>query len=123
MAKKNKPQQQVSQWADELNQTLNQWKNHYKYGCNDPSWADGVNMNLLRNHIFYFKKQISEACKGNQIQLPPEYFLPIPPKVDPNYFANPKSERAIRIINNFGRCYSDTTEKAEKFNDTQLVLF
>lgn len=80
-------------------------------------------MNLLRNHMLYFKKQISEVCRENQIQLPPEYFLPIPPEVDQNYFANPESERAVRIIKNFGRCYSNTTEKAEKFNDTQLVLF
>ena len=123
MAKKNKPQQQVSQWANELKMTLDNWQNHKKYGCNDPSWSDGVNMNLLRNHMFYYKGNISKLCREKQIALPPEYYLPIPPKVDQNYFTDPSSPRAKRIVSNWGPCYSDTLEKGEKFNETQLVLF
>ena len=120
MAVKIIPQEQINSFSNELKRTLANWENHQKYGCNDPFWSDSTNMNLLRNHMFYFKKSIAELCYENDIKLPPEYFLPIPPQVDSNYFADLTSPRAKKIIE-----HSAHTEKVKKpkFNADQLVLF
>ena len=32
-------------------------------GTQDPFWPDGVNANLVRNHILYHKGRIAELCK------------------------------------------------------------
>lgn len=123
MAKKINPEKQVAQWAEQLKTAFERWQNHQKYGCNDPAYPDGINMNLLLHHMLYFKQQIFNFCQEQQLELPPEYYLPIPPKVDPNYFANPHSPRAKNIVATWGSYYSDTQETGKNFNKNQLILF
>lgn len=121
---KNKPpKEQISEYANQIIIELERWKDQYENGCNDPAWSDGVNLNLLRNHIIYYKVKVMEICEQNMIDLPEEYFLPIPPYVDSNYFAKPKSERAARILRNFGRFENGQTASNEPFNDEQIRLF
>lgn len=54
-------------------------------GCNDPSWADGVNLNLIRNHIIIDKRNLKESL--SERELPDLYFQELPPEVDNNYMA------------------------------------
>ncbi len=66
----------------ELRKSYEQWKDIYENGCNDPTWPDGVNLNLVRNHIIYFKGLIDRSTNpDNFCGLPDEYFFPEPPKV------------------------------------------
>ena len=79
------PEQEIKRLRKEIVQDLKHWQNLREYGCQDPFWADGVNMNLTRNHIIYYKMRLRELCPDGS--LPEEYYLPTPPEVDNNYLA------------------------------------
>lgn len=66
----------------ELINSFERWNHIFKYGCQDPFWADGTNLNLVRNHISHYKKQLAEAN-----QFPEIYYKETPPEVDNNYIA------------------------------------
>jgi len=69
----------------ELEKAYSHWENLYKNGGSDPSYADGVNLNFVRNHIISYKQRI-EAERPEDINSE-LYQKPLPPKVDPNYMA------------------------------------
>lgn len=75
----------------ELEKAYAQWQRLYENGGSDPFWPDGVNLNLVRNHIIYFKSQIEETCP---LYMADElYQRKLPPEVDQNYMANPERIR------------------------------
>ena len=45
--------------ADALKE-LERWNAIRKNGSNDPFWPDGVNLNLVRNHIIYANRHLKE---------------------------------------------------------------
>lgn len=124
MAKKGKkPQDQISDLAKRINDTIARWKNHYNHGCNDPTYPDGLNMNLLRNHLIYYKQQIRELCSTHDLPLPTELYAPDLPYTDCNYFAKPESDRAKRIMSRPGwQCYNHEPIAGE-YDERQLSLF
>lgn len=119
MGKKVKTAEQQIQ---DLRQNILDERSHWKYlnnnGCNDPFWPDGCNMNLTRNHIIYYRKQIEEICEENGLQLPVEYFLTVPPQVDNNYMANLKQKKRVESLKK--SCRYLTTKKAKFVDDGQL---
>ena len=52
-------EQEIEQLRKDIVQELAHWK-ICKYGCQDPFWPDGTNMNLVRNHIIYAKERLKE---------------------------------------------------------------
>lgn len=85
----------------ELKSAYAQWQQLYLDGGNDPFWPDGVNLNLVRNHIIYFKEQIEETCP---LYMADElYQRELPPEVDPSYMAGPDRirEQARRSLRNY----------------------
>jgi hypothetical protein len=66
----------------ELINSFERWNNIFKYGCRDPFWADGTNLNLVRNHILDYKKQLAVAN-----QFPEIYYIDTPPEVENSYIA------------------------------------
>lgn len=69
----------------ELEKAYAHWQALYDYGGSDPTWPDGVNLNLVRGHITVYKRQIEEDCP---LYMSHElYQRPLPPKVDDNYMA------------------------------------
>lgn len=74
----------------EIDREYSQWQHIRQYGCQDPFWADGVNMNLVRNHIIYFKEILSRHI-GGQMTLEDGFEVeglpPTPPIVDDDYMA------------------------------------
>lgn len=122
MAKIKTPQIKLKEFTKSLIEEVNQWEKEYKTGCSDPFWPDGFNLNLLRNHTIYYKGQILQICEENNLKIPQEYFIPTPSHIDDNYFANPKSERAIKIIHDYG--LDGYTAKVNKIvSNQQLSLF
>lgn len=104
MAKK-KPkttEELVQEEANFIREQRKRWLEILQSGCSDPFWADGVNMNLLRNHIIFAKRKLAELTAETGTQLPAEFFLETPPYIDENFFAVPTSERAIRIMSRSG---------------------
>lgn len=61
------------------------WEYVHKYGCSDPFWPDGTNLNLIRNHCIYYKRQMEELCKEHSQPMPK--LLPLPDEVDDDYMA------------------------------------
>lgn len=97
MAKKSKtPQEQMQETVAELVERYNRWQNLYKNGCFDPSYCDGVNLNLVRNHIQFAKRKIEKLVEEHkELSFPAEYEkIEIPQEVSNDYMANP--EKIIR---------------------------
>lgn len=75
----------------ELDDDYARWDRISKEGCSDPFWEDGVNMNLVRNHIIFGYRLLRE-----KLQKPVQLSLfdtgmdlseerPVPPLVPDNY--------------------------------------
>ena len=71
--------------AAELQKSFDRWDYLYTQGGSDPFWPDGVNLNLVRNHILYYKSQIEESCKPEN--YPAVYHRETPPEVSQDYIA------------------------------------
>lgn len=63
------------------------WDEIYSNGCRDPCWHDGCNLNLVRNHIIYYKKQIEAHCAEKSAENPPILLRELPPQVSNDYMA------------------------------------
>ncbi len=120
MKKNMTPQQEFEKYIKDISSSFERWTFIKDNGCNDPSWADGVNMNLIRNHILYFKQKILDVCYENNFQIPQEYYIPTPPEVDNNYMSNLEQKDRVQRLIQFGNIL--VTEKP-KYNEAQLSLF
>ena len=110
----------VKECCQSIYREIEHWKAINQNGCNDPFWSDGCNMNLVRNHIIYYQCQIYEACTENQLPLPEEYYLSIPPEVDNNYMANLKQKPRAERLRQLGRI---TTGHTYQYDENQMSLF
>ena len=79
---------------------------------------NGCNMNLTRNHIISYKRDIAELCEKAGMSLPEEYFLKIPPEVDDNYMANLKQQARVDRLKQQGDKLS--LKKTKFVDDGQL---
>ena len=69
------------------------WDSIHDHGCQDPFWEDGCNLELVRNHIIWFYRQLAELMDGIQFDLfaeagfdPERYGLrPLPPEYPSNW--------------------------------------
>ena len=96
------------------------WNHINENGCNDPFWPDGCNMNLTRNHIISYKRDVAGLCEETGMQLPEEYFLKIPPEVDDNYMANLKQQARVDRLKQQGDKLS--LKKTKFVDDGQLEI-
>lgn len=67
----------------ELIDAYYQWNFLYENGGTDPFWPDGVNLNLVRNHIIYYKFSMEKLDF-----YPEAYYWELPQKVEDSYMAN-----------------------------------
>lgn len=73
--------------AAELEESYERWEYLKEYGGSDPSYADGSNMNLVRNHIIYHKHKLMEQYGTDYEKYPEAFYRELPPEVDDNYMA------------------------------------
>ena len=87
MAKKSElsREKRIDQLIAECNQAFDQWKALYEHGGRDPTWPDGVNLNLVRDHIMGFQRRLRELCDA--CELPETAKRELPPKVESEYMA------------------------------------
>ena len=83
-------------YAAALEKSFARWDFIRENGCSDPFWTDGVNMNLVRNHIIFYKQKLSEET--TLFLLPEAFYRETPPVVDNDYMA-----RADEIRQNAAR--------------------
>ena len=117
--KKKNPDQEIQNLCQEIRQEINHWEDINQNGCNDPSWPDGCNMNLTRNHILYAKRRVAEICDEYRIPIPEEMYLPTPPEVNDYYRANLEPKSRIERIGNREKI----TTNRNKYEKGQLSLF
>ena len=116
--------EQILSNAEEIRKAIQHWEDIHKNGCNDPGWPDGANLNLVHNHVCYYKNEIRRLCAESGEPQPPEFYLPTPPVVDSNYFAKPSSARAKRIKScPSWKCATLEPIEKKKFDDSQMSLF
>lgn len=58
--KKLSVNEQIKQLNEQLDKDIKHWHDIYENGCSDPFWPDGVNLNLVRNHIIYSLVQLTD---------------------------------------------------------------
>lgn len=77
MAKYIPPEQMAAQQIQaELDREFQRWNDIACSGCQDPTWPDGFNMNLVRNHIIYWYKLLDEK------QIDFNTLIPMPKDLD-----------------------------------------
>ena len=74
-------------WEQELQNCFSQWDYLREHGGSDPFWSDGVNLNLLRNHIIFTKRELEHAIPLEAAR-PEIYYREIPPEVRDDYYVN-----------------------------------
>ena len=79
-------------YAATLESSYAEWDKLFTKGGSDPSWSDGVNLEIVRNFIIYCKEQLAEQ-ENSLFGLPDIYYRELPPKVDPSYMARPDEIR------------------------------
>lgn len=117
--KKNTPEQKIKNLCADIIREIGHWEHMNVHGGSDPFWSDGVNMNLTRNHIISDKRKIAEICMENNMPLPEEMYIPIPPVVDDYYMANLKQKDRVERIGHRERI----TTKKNEYDKQQLSLF
>lgn len=101
MAKKHLSlEEQIKLIAVEMERSFATWDKLRESGGQDPFWSDGTNMNLVRNHIIYYKNELLMLCGGTINGLLPEvYYKATPPEVSDHYMA-PKGKHLKRRLSN-----------------------
>lgn len=87
--------------ARALEREYGQWDRLYEYGGSDPFWPDGDNLDLTRNHIISFKRQMEKLIEAEQDEptlfgtsFPDIYYRDLPPIVPRDYMARADEIRA-----------------------------
>lgn len=75
----------TTDYVRELENSFCIWERLKEYGGSDPFYSDGVNMNLVRNHISYYKAKIEETIPEGE--YPEIYYKETPPIVSSDYMA------------------------------------
>lgn len=70
--------------------------------------------------IIYYQSKMREACTENQLSLPEECYLSIPPEVDNNYMANLKQKPRVERLCQLGRIM---TGCIYQYDENQMSLF
>lgn len=93
----------IEQLKAEVDASFEEWERIKEDGCQDPSWPDGVNMNLVRNHIIFWYQYLQEKISASNEQLSlfdvnndPIDKRPVPPVV-PNSYMAPNGKHSHRL--------------------------
>lgn len=111
----------MNETVEELTEMLEERYERYEFvlenGSNDPFWADGINLNLIRNHIIYYKSRLKEMILSDE--LPEVYHRKTPDKVDQDYMAHADKIRsnAVAALNKL-----NSYEHLDELKDAYLYL-
>ena len=118
---------QVARLEAQVQADVNHWHDLIENGCNDPFWPDGVNLNLVRNHIIYGLRQIAElSASERQLSMFEISTISandvmrderIPPKVDDNYMVKDRYENGRRVKSEVVHC-----EEEESNNESDMGI-
>ena len=123
MKSKDKRKRSLEELIAECEHEYATWENIHQNGCRDPCHADGVNLNLVRNHIIYAKEKIKEYCEQESVETPPILLMELPPQVASDFMANAESiernaECLLTKITELPE-YAELAEKHDVLSDKQ----
>ena len=101
MSRKKKPIEELEFCVEGMRDSANRWNEIREKGCSDPFWPDGVNLNLVRNHIIYYQKKIQDLCADHGMIVPDEAYWELPPKVSERLFIGDKGSVRFKSIYQF----------------------
>lgn len=73
--------------TEELTKSFERWEYLNEHGGSDPFYADGMNMNLVRNHIMYYKNKMVKEYGADYEKYPEIFYRELPPEVHDDYMA------------------------------------
>lgn len=104
--------------CEDIRTNVTVWKRYRDKGGSDPSWTDGDNMNLCRNHIIDDRRRIEEIIARDGIEPPAELLIPVPPEVSAEFMAHRLSAAERKRL----RLPAVSKRKSE-YNENQPDLF
>ena len=120
------PVAELDQAVLEFHKSAERWRTIRTEGCGDPFWPDGLNMNLVRNHMIYYKRQMIELCEEYGMIQPEEIYGQLPPAVPDNLWTSPtNTDRHERILGWKNQLIYPTAEEYQfsEQQEAQLTLF
>lgn len=94
MKKKSQlPQKSLDILVGNLQKSQKQWQDIYENGTHDPFYEDGMNLELVRNHIIFYRGKIRQLCEESGLPLPKEYYDELPPEVPRKFMARQEEIR------------------------------
>lgn len=95
MGKKKVPDMEA-----ELASEYEQWEYLKEHGGNDPFYDDATNLNLVRNHILYWKEQMEEKYGSDYGMYPEIYFRELPPEAERGYMVKAAEirDKAVEVL-------------------------
>lgn len=92
------------QLEEQLIERFERYDELFTEGGKDPFHEDGTNLNLIRNHIIYFKNQIEKNLNGEE--YPDIYYRDTPEEVDYRYMVKAdeiriKANEVLEVINTY----------------------
>lgn len=115
MAKKK----ETTDYAAELQREYEHWEQLKEFGGSDPHYDDGVNMNLTRNHIIYYKNELKSLYGDDLSKYPDIYFRELPPEVEGFYMAR-SGEIRDKAAESLERYLSDANFRYLLYNRDML---
>ena len=103
----------------EIKASYKYWYEIAEHGCSDPFWEDGCNLNLIRNHIIWFKNQISEQAEDEMKSIPKEFYWALPLKVPNTFMVKHGQYYQVRRSN----WDKERLSKIIRIADTHMSLF
>lgn len=77
-------EQKLLELNEKIDKAVAHWHDIYENGCNDPFWEDGCNLELVRNHIIWYLREIAELQQQPmQTSLFDIAFMEVDPLSDP----------------------------------------
>lgn len=106
----------------ELEERFQYYDEVFKNGCNDPLYSDGINLNLIRNHIIYIKGKIEESLTVEE--YPDVYYRRTPEEVNNDFMVKPdeireRANESLTMFNNY--FYLDELKSASYYLDKKQL--
>lgn len=98
MPKKKSKLDLYIEYCTDLKQEYLRYYRLFTEGGSDPFWEDGGNLNLVRNHIIYHKKNLEELLQDQYWLYPDEYFYPEPLEVPSNLIVKDRICRQVIMV-------------------------
>lgn len=74
--------------AEQFDERVARWMEIFAEGAGDAGWDDGSNINLVRNHIAFYAREIEREAEGQLFYEYPRFWgVPLPPEAPPNWMS------------------------------------